>query len=123
MSGWWPMCGTGRRTWRSRANTNRNGIVTDQTDLRTNRCLSLRRARLPGIGLTKAELFTNKYRMRQFLRQRGYPTPEYRLCQSPADAADLREVWLSDVLKPPANQGSRGVFVVRTGLGTAESIR
>ena len=68
---------------------------------------------LPGIGLATAELFTDKYQMRQFLRQRGYPTPEYRLCQSVEDAADfVAKVGHPIVLKPPANQGSRGVFVV-----------
>ena len=93
-----------------------DGIVTDQTDLSVPTVAYLcEELGLPGIGLTKAELFTNKYQMRQFLRQRGYPTPEYRLCQSPADAADLAAKFgYPIVLKPPANQGSRGVFVVST---------
>ena len=93
-----------------------DGIVTDQTDLSVPTVAYLcEELGLPGIGLTKAELFTNKYQMRQFLRQQGYPTPEYRLCQSPADAADLAaKCGYPIVLKPPASQGGRGVFVVST---------
>jgi biotin carboxylase len=91
-----------------------DGIVTDQTDLPVPTVAYLcEELGLPGIGLTTAELFTNKYQMRQFLRERGYPTPEYRLCQSPADAADFAAKFgYQIVLKPPANQGSRGVLVV-----------
>lgn len=90
------------------------GIATDQTDLSVPTVAYLcEELGLPGIGLTTAELFTNKYQMRQFLRQRGYPTPDYRLCQSPEDAADfVAKIGYPIVLKPPANQGSRGVFVV-----------
>ncbi len=93
-----------------------DGIVTDQTDLSVPTVAYLcEELGLPGIGLATAELFTNKYQMRQFLRQRGYPTPEYRLCQSPEDAVDfVAKVGYPIVLKPPANQGSRGVFVVET---------
>lgn len=91
-----------------------DGIVTDQTDLSVPTVAYLcEELGLPGIGPAKAELFTNKYQMRQFLRERGYPTPEYKLCQSPADAADFAAKFgYPIVLKPPANQGSRGVFVV-----------
>jgi biotin carboxylase len=93
-----------------------DGVVTDQTDLSVPTVAYLcEELGLPGIGVTKAELFTNKYQMRQFVRQRGYPTPEYRLCQSPADAAALAAKFgYPIVLKPPDNQGSRGVFVVST---------
>jgi biotin carboxylase len=53
--------------------------------------------------------------MRQFLRQRGYPTAGYRLCQSPADAADFAAKFgYPIVVKPPANQGSRGVLLVNS---------
>jgi biotin carboxylase len=93
-----------------------DGIVTDQTDLSVPTVAYLcEELGLPGIGPATAELFTNKYRMRQFLRQQGYLTPEFRLCQSPADAADLgAKFGYPIVLKPPANQGSRGVFLVHT---------
>ena len=91
-----------------------DGIVTDQTDLSVPTVAYLcEELGLPGIGATTAEVFTNKYQMRQFLRERGYPTPEYRLCDSPEDAADFAAKFgYPVVLKPPANQGGRGVFVV-----------
>lgn len=91
-----------------------DGIVTDQTDLPVPTVAYLcEELGLPGIGSTRAELFTNKFLMRQFLRERGFPTPEYQLCQSPADAAKFAAKFGHPiVLKPPANQGSRGVFGV-----------
>lgn len=91
-----------------------DGIVTDQTDLSVPTVAYLcEELGLPGIGMTTAELFTNKYQMRQFLKQRGYPTPEYTLCQSPTDAADFAASFgYPIVVKPPANQGGRGVFLV-----------
>ena len=93
-----------------------DGIVTDQTDLAVPTVAYLcEELGLPGIGLTGAELFTNKYQMRQFLRRRGYPRPEYTLCRSPDDAADFAvKFGYPIVLKPPASQGSRGVFTLRT---------
>lgn len=93
-----------------------DGIITDQTDLPVPTVAYLcEELGLPGIGPSKAELFTNKYQMRKFLRERGYPTPEYRLCQSTAEAADFAgKFGYPIVLKPPANQGGRGVFMLST---------
>ena len=59
-----------------------DGVVTDQTDISVPTVAYLcEQLGLPGIGRGPAQLFTNKFLMREFLRQRGYPAPEYLLCK------------------------------------------
>ena len=91
-----------------------DGIVTDQTDISVPTVAYLcEQLGLPGIGSATAKLFTNKFLMREFLGQHGYPAPEYVLCRKPDDALALAaEIGYPIVIKPPANQGSRGVFKV-----------
>src|SRR6185436_3439342 len=69
------------------------------------------------IGSDRAEMFTNKHRMRQFLRQSGFATPDFQLCQSVDAAAQFAlQIGYPAVLKPPANQSSRGVFKVNSEI-------
>jgi biotin carboxylase len=91
-----------------------DGIVTDQTDISVPTVAYVcEQLGLPGIGSATAKLFTNKFLMREFLRRHGYPAPEYRLCADPDDAISLAaKVGYPIVIKPPANQGSRGVFKI-----------
>jgi len=91
-----------------------HGIATDQTDVSVPTVAYLcEQLGLPGIGARQAELFTNKFLLREFLRQSGYPTPEYALCRTLEDAENFcGKFGYPIVIKPPANQGSRGVFRV-----------
>jgi carbamoyl-phosphate synthase large subunit len=93
-----------------------DGIVTDQSDVALPTVAYLcKELGLPGIGPEKAELFTNKFRMREFLLNNRYDTPSFRLCNSPHDAAEFgRQAGYPCVLKPIANQASRGVFKVNS---------
>jgi biotin carboxylase len=90
--------------------------VTDQTDISVPTVAYLcEQLGLSGISSAQARLFTNKFLMREFLCQHGYPAPEYLLCKKPGDALGLAaKVGYPIVLKPPANQGSRGVFKVKS---------
>jgi biotin carboxylase len=91
-----------------------DGIVTDQTDVSVFTVAYLcDQLGLPGVGPTTAQLFTNKYLLRNFLREHGYPTPPFSLCRTLAEAADFAaDIGYPIALKPPASQGSRGVFKV-----------
>jgi carbamoyl-phosphate synthase large subunit len=106
-----------------------DGIVTDQTDIAVPTVAYLcEQLGLAGIGSAQAKLFTNKFLMREFLSQHGYPAPEYLLCQKPDDALGLAaNIGYPIVLKPPANQGSRGVYKVSSETELlsryAESVR
>jgi carbamoyl-phosphate synthase large subunit len=93
-----------------------DGIVTDQTDVSVSTVAHVcEQLGLPGIGPPAAQLFTNKYLLRDSLRQDGYPTPPYSLCQTFAEAQDFAAtIGYPIALKPPASQGSRGVFKVNS---------
>jgi carbamoyl-phosphate synthase large subunit len=93
-----------------------DGIVTDQSDIGVPTTAYLcQQLGLPGIGVEKAELFTNKCRMREFLLSYGYNTPAFQRCDSPHRAAEFaRQHGYPVVLKPDANQASRGVFRVNS---------
>jgi biotin carboxylase len=93
-----------------------DGIVTDQSDIALATVAALcEELRLPGIGRDKAELFTNKVRMRDFLVEHGFDTPAFTNAPSPDVAiAFAREHSYPVVIKPPANQASRGVFKVNS---------
>lgn len=93
-----------------------DGVVTDQTDVSVPTVASIcEQLGLPGIGSAQAQLFTNKFLMREFLRQHGYPTPEYFLSKRFEDASGFAaKIGYPIVVKPPSSQGSRGVFRVNT---------
>ena len=88
-----------------------DAILTDQSDIAVSTVAYVaERLSLEGIGTRTAALFTNKYLMREFCAEHGYPIPAYRLCHSLSDAnAFVDENGFSCVVKPPASQSSRGV--------------
>lgn len=93
-----------------------DGVVTDQSDIALATVASLCEALgLPGIGRSKAELFTNKVQMRNFLVEHGFDTPQFTDSASPENAVEFARMHgYPVVIKPPANQASRGVFKVNS---------
>ncbi len=91
-----------------------DAIVTDQSDIAVPTVAYLcSELGLPGIGMEAAELFTNKHAMRRFCRENGFPTPDFRLCQSVEEVTRFAErTGYPFVMKPPANQSSRGVYKI-----------
>lgn len=90
-----------------------DGIVTDQSDIAVPTVAYLtEQLGLPGIGVEAAELFTNKYKMREFAYQLGFPMPRYTLAQSPED---LRLFWNDlTIVKPLNAQSSRGINIMHS---------
>ena len=67
----------------------------------------------PGIGEQMAELYTNKFAMREFGIKNGIPTPEYRICKTKEEAVDfLACLGKRIIIKPLDSNSSRGVFTV-----------
>ncbi|MEU4568428.1 ATP-grasp domain-containing protein [Micromonospora sp. NPDC023956] len=65
---------------------------------------------LPGAGVTAAETFTDKHRLRRLAADHGLPNPEYALVRTPAEAeAFVQRVGGRCVLKPTRRAGSLGV--------------
>lgn len=93
-----------------------DAVLTDQSDIAvTTAAYVAEKHGLHGVGTKAAELFTNKYQMRRFCQEHNFPTPEFKLCRDLADAYTfVDENGLPVVVKPPANQSSRGVAKVTT---------
>jgi biotin carboxylase len=91
-----------------------DGVVTDQSDIAVPTVAYVAEVLgLPGIGIDKADLFTNKFLMREHCRQFGFPTPEYSLCKSPEEVNQFAaKTGFPFVIKPQSNQSSRGVYKV-----------
>lgn len=94
-----------------------NAVLTDESDVAVPTVAYLAdQLGLPGIGEDKAALFTNKYLMREFCREHGFASPEFRLCSTVEEA----EAFLADhgriILKPIDNQASLGVFLVKNSV-------
>ena len=67
----------------------------------------------PGIGQAMAELYTNKFAMREFGKLHGIPTPEYQICYSKEEAlAFFNTLNKKIIIKPLDANSSRGVFTV-----------
>lgn len=68
---------------------------------------------VPGIGCEMAELYTNKFAMREFGIRNGIPTPEYKICKSKEEAIDFfTTLGKKIIIKPLDSNSSRGVFTV-----------
>lgn len=71
---------------------------------------------LKGIGYATAQKFTNKYLMKEALIESDIPLPKFSLVASLSQARKAAEdLEYPLVLKPPSNQSSRGVHIIRNG--------
>ena len=90
-----------------------DGIITDQSDIAVSTvarlCQSLG---LKGIGNEKASLFTNKFKMREFGKKNGFPTPDFELCTKPEQVEAFVKKHHLAVMKPIDSQSSRGIYWV-----------
>lgn len=90
-----------------------DAVITDQSDIAVPTVAYINeRLKLNGIGSEVAYRFTNKYEMRIFCRENGFPCPDFKLCSS---AEEVREFFYKNkkiIIKPIDSQASRGVFII-----------
>ncbi len=92
-----------------------DAVITDQSDIAVPTVAYVNeRLGLRGIGTDLASLFTNKYEMRLFCRDRGIPVPDFKLCRTPEEAAEFLKGRDEMIIKPIDSQAGRGVFLVRS---------
>ncbi len=93
-----------------------DGVLTDQSDIAVPTVAYVaEQLGCVTIGCKMAELYTNKYMMREYCKQIGIPTPEYRLCSSMNEAIEFFEnLNAKAIMKPLDSQSSRGIFTVET---------
>ncbi len=71
--------------------------------------------KVPGTDPKTADLFRDKARMKDALRESGLPVARHRLLTSWEDGQDfVREVGFPIVLKPPAGMGAKATFRVES---------
>lgn len=91
-----------------------DAVLTDQTDIAVPTVAYIaEQLGLNGIGTEKAELFTNKSKMREFCESIGFSSPEYLVARSLEEAeAFLTQLDTPIVIKPLDSQASRGVKII-----------
>ena len=92
------------------------GILSDECDIAMPVIAELgRRLHLPALSEETAALYTNKYTMREFCRENGFRTPEYRLCKKTENAIEfLHDLHSPIIIKPIDSNASHGVFKAET---------
>ena len=93
-----------------------DAVLTDESDIAVPTVAYVaEKVGCSGIGSEMAELFTDKYKMREFCRKNGFKFPEYCLCENVEQAVTfLEELGKTVIIKPLDSQSSRGVFTVAT---------
>lgn len=88
-----------------------HGIVTDQSDIALRTVCNVGQSlNLPSISFEEIDLFTNKFKMREFLRKNGFCYPRYALCNNLEEVYEFAEkVGYPFIIKPLDSRGSAGV--------------
>lgn len=90
-----------------------DAVISDQSDIAVptvaylNEQLGLR-----GIGVKKAEIFTDKSLQREFCRKNGFAIPDFKVCEGAEDAVCMLEKYGKIIIKPIDSQSSRGVYTI-----------
>lgn len=93
---------------------NVDAILSEQCDIAVPVIAELsEKLGLPSIGVHAAELYTDKWKMREFLKENGLPCPMYQKCISYEQASEfLAALGKKMIIKPMDSNSSHGVFTV-----------
>lgn len=90
-----------------------DAVISDQSDIAVPTVAYLNeKLGLNGIGVEKANLFTDKSLQRQFCLDNGIDVPEFALCHNSDDALPMLNKYGKIIIKPIDSQSSRGVFTI-----------
>ncbi len=91
-----------------------NAVLSDECDIATKLIAELAdELHLPSQGQDMAELYTNKVRMREFLREHNLPCPAFQICRTLDEAlAFYRALGKLMIIKPIDSNSSHGVFTI-----------
>lgn len=92
-----------------------DAIITDQSDIAVTTVAYLNeKLGLKGIGLDKANIFTDKSLLRSFCKQNNITIPDFRICETVQEALEMLKKYKKIVIKPIDSQSSRGVYTIRS---------
>lgn len=91
-----------------------DAVVSDECDIATRLVAELAdEFHVPSQTQEMAELYTNKVKMREFLRKHHLPCPEFQICYSLSDALQFyRRIKKLIIIKPIDSNSSHGVFTI-----------
>jgi len=90
---------------------NVSAVITDQSDIAVSTVAYINETLgLNGIDIDTAELYTNKFRMREELKANRLNHPRYKLCKNIDEVINFyKDINVPIILKPLDNQSSRGI--------------
>lgn len=92
-----------------------DAIISDQSDIAVPTVAFLNeQLGLKGIGIEKANLFTDKSLQRQFCKEHEITIPDFKLCDRPEDAIPFLQKYRKIIIKPIDSQSSRGVYTIES---------
>ncbi len=91
-----------------------DAVFTDQSDIAVPTAAYVsEQLGLRTIGIKLAELFTNKYCMREYLKENTFPYPEFKICKELNEAKQFFIDLKHDaIIKPLDSQSSRGIYEI-----------
>lgn len=90
-----------------------DAVISDQSDIAVPTVAYLNeKLGLRGIGIGKANLFTDKSLQRMFCMNNGINIPEFAICKKAEDALPILKKYGKVIIKPIDSQSSRGVFTI-----------
>ncbi len=94
-----------------------DAVLTDQSDIAVPTVAYIAsELGLRGISCQNAELFTNKFAMREFCRTHGFAYPRYLQCHEKKEAKIFFRENGKSIMKPLDSQSSRGVHVIENEM-------
>lgn len=90
-----------------------NAVISDQSDIAVPTVAYINeQLGLKGIGMDKANLFTDKALMRRYCKDNNIPVPDFKICKTVLDAQEILDKYGKIIIKPIDSQSSRGVYTI-----------
>lgn len=92
---------------------NPDAVISDQSDIAVPTVAYVNdKMGLRGIGVDKANIFTDKTLMRQGCKDAGLPVPDFKICSTADEAEEMLGKHGKIIIKPIDSQSSRGVYTI-----------
>lgn len=93
---------------------NVTSVISDQSEISVRTVASVaEQMGLKSISNSMAELYTNKFLMREFCKQNNFVYPQYKCCKTLQEAIDFfTQCNCKMILKPLSSNSSQGVFSI-----------
>lgn len=92
-----------------------DAVISDQSDIAVPTVAYVNeQLGLKGIGVDKANMFTDKSLQRQFCKENDISVPDFKVCNTPEDALPMLSQYGKIIIKPIDSQSSRGVYTIKT---------